>query len=78
MSNETKTHVLVTRYNEYIDWIRYIIDKVDFIYIYNKGPNENYFKLFDVEKYKSKILFSWCAAGMLYTLKKAQSGFAVL
>lgn len=57
MNNETKTHVIVTRYNEYIDWIRYIIDQVDFIYIYNKGPNENYFKLFDPNEYTSKLVF---------------------
>jgi hypothetical protein len=43
MTSQTK-NVVITRYNEYIDWIRYIIDKVDFIYIYNKGPNSNFFK----------------------------------
>ena len=38
------THCIITRYNEYIDWIKYIHDKVDTIYVYNKGTNENYFK----------------------------------
>jgi len=57
MENTTKTHVLITRYNEYIDWVRYIIDNVDFIYIYNKGPNENYFKMFDPAEYTHKIKF---------------------
>ena len=45
MENSTKKVVaIITRYNEYIDWINYIIDRVDFIYIYNKGPNTNLFK----------------------------------
>ncbi len=57
MSNETKTHVIITRYNEYIDWIRYIVDSVDFIYIYNKGYNENFFKHFDPKEYPNKIMF---------------------
>jgi len=57
MENITKTHVILTRYNEYIDWIRYIIDKVDLIYVYNKGPNENYFKMFDPEEYLNKLVF---------------------
>jgi len=57
MENITKTHVIVTRYNEYIDWIRYIIDNVDLIYVYNKGPNENYFKMFDPEEYLNKLIF---------------------
>ena len=41
-----KIHVCITRYNEYIDWIRYIVDKVDHIYVYNKGPNDRYFNNF--------------------------------
>jgi hypothetical protein len=55
---------IITRYNEYIDWIRYIIDQVDFIYIYNKGPNTNFFKMFDITQndssgkpYSEKIKF---------------------
>ena len=40
---ENQVHVVITRYNEYIDWIRYIVEKVDLIYIYNKGPNTNFF-----------------------------------
>ena len=46
MENTTnKTVVLITRYNEYIDWIRYIVNNVDFIFVYNKGQNTNYFNL---------------------------------
>jgi len=46
MDNLTKKKVcaVVTRYNEYIDWIKYITDRVDIIYIYNKGNNENFFR----------------------------------
>jgi hypothetical protein len=36
--------VIVTRYNEKIDWIDYIIDSVDQIIIYNKGTNDDLFK----------------------------------
>jgi hypothetical protein len=38
--------VLVTRYNEKIDWIEYIIDAVDQVIVYNKGSNNNLFKTF--------------------------------
>ena len=38
--------LLITRYNEYMDWLGYIIDNVDTVIIYNKGSNENYFKMF--------------------------------
>ena len=41
-----KVVCVLTRYNEYIDWIQSILKFVDFIYIYNKGENENYFKSF--------------------------------
>jgi hypothetical protein len=45
METQTKkTVAIITRYNEYVDWIDYIINKVDFIYIYNKGPNNLIFK----------------------------------
>jgi len=54
MSVPTK-EVIITRYNEYIDWIRYIIDSVDFIYIYNKGENLNLWSHFEVDKYLHKI-----------------------
>jgi hypothetical protein len=58
METQTKkVVVIVTRYNEHIDWLRYIINKVDFIYIYNKGPNENYFTHFDITPYIEKIKF---------------------
>jgi hypothetical protein len=36
--------VIITRYNEKIDWIDYIIDSVDQIIIYNKGTNDDLFK----------------------------------
>ena len=36
--------VLITRYNEYIDWVRYIVDKVDKIIVFNKGFNDLLFK----------------------------------
>jgi hypothetical protein len=35
---------ILTRYNETIDWIEYIINEIDFFYIYNKGPNDILFK----------------------------------
>ena len=38
------TQIIITRYNEYIDWIDYVIDAVDSIVIYNKGSNDNIFK----------------------------------
>uniref|UniRef100_A0A6C0AZ53 Glycosyltransferase n=1 Tax=viral metagenome TaxID=1070528 RepID=A0A6C0AZ53_9ZZZZ len=59
MESLTKNVVaIITRYNEYIDWIEYIIDKVDYIYIYNKGPNNNYFKyFFPNEEMLKKIQF---------------------
>jgi hypothetical protein len=58
MENITnKTVVLITRYNEYIDWIRYIVNNVDFIFVYNKGQNTNYFNFFDIQPYKDKIKF---------------------
>jgi hypothetical protein len=57
METETlnRVSVVVTRYNEYIDWISYIIDKVDTVHIYNKGPNENFFRYFDPKNYPEKI-----------------------
>ena len=36
--------VIITRYNEKVDWINYIIDQVDQVIIYNKGPNDDMFK----------------------------------
>ena len=36
--------VIITRYNEKVDWISYIIDNVDQVIIYNKGPNDDLFK----------------------------------
>ena len=52
---------IITRYNEYIDWIQYIMNKVDFIFVYNKGPNENYFNhitLSETESAKTKFIKS--------------------
>ena len=37
---------IVTRYNEKIDWIEYIIDTVDQVIVYNKGNNDDLFKTF--------------------------------
>ena len=58
LTNNVKNRVivLITRYNEYIDWVNYIIDLVDFIYIYNKGPNTNLFKQFKPDYNKIKII----------------------
>ena len=39
-----KVVAIITRYNEYVDWINYIIDSVDQVIIYNKGSNNNIFK----------------------------------
>jgi hypothetical protein len=36
--------VIVTRYNEKIDWIEYIIENIDQIIVYNKGTNDDLFK----------------------------------
>jgi len=50
MENQTKKSVVavITRYNEYIDWVRYIINDVDLIYIYNKGENSNFFQHLEI------------------------------
>jgi len=37
---------IVTRYNEKIDWIEYIVDSVDQVIVYNKGNNDDLFKNF--------------------------------
>ena len=47
--------VIVTRYKEHLDWIRYIIDKVDNVYIYNKGPDDKFFMNFFVNDAKIKV-----------------------
>ena len=47
---------IITRYNEIIDWIEYIINDVDFIYIYNKGPNDILFKNYSPPQEKIKIM----------------------
>ena len=46
------TQIIITRYNETIDWIDYIIDQADSIVIYNKGSNEELFKNYTPEPYK--------------------------
>ena len=65
METETKIEkkltvvAIITRYNEYIDWIQYIIHKVDFIFVYNKGKNEKYFNhitLSETETAKIKFI----------------------
>jgi predicted amino acid racemase len=35
---------IISRYNEYIDFVKEIIPLVDIIIIYNKGFNQNFFK----------------------------------
>ena len=35
---------IITRFKEYIDWIKFIPVNVNKIYIYNKGPDDNLFK----------------------------------
>jgi hypothetical protein len=52
----SKTVIVITRYNETIDWLRYIIDKADLVYIYNKGLNDNLFVHFDQNAYPEKII----------------------
>ena len=52
---ESKTVVIVTRYKEYLDWIRYIVEKVDSIVIYNKGPDTKFWSFFDPTQYNDKI-----------------------
>jgi hypothetical protein len=47
---------ILTRYNEIIDWIEYIINDIDFIYIYNKGPNDILFKHYTPPAEKIKII----------------------
>jgi len=37
---------IITRYNEKIDWIEYIIDDLDQIIVYNKGSNNDLFKTY--------------------------------
>ena len=44
MNNSNFKVVIITRYNEKVDWIDYIIDHVDQIIIYNKGFNDEIFK----------------------------------
>jgi hypothetical protein len=56
MEPQTTKTVIITRYNEYIDWIGYIIDRVDVVFIYNKGPNNDFFRYFDPEPYLQKII----------------------
>jgi len=41
---DNKVHVIVSRYNEYIDFIKEILDIVDVVIIYNKGFNDRFFK----------------------------------
>ena len=48
------TQFIITRYNETIDWIDYIIDQADSIIIYNKGSNEELFKNYNPEPHKMK------------------------
>ena len=42
-SNEKRVVCVITRYNEKLDWVNFVLKFVDFIYIYNKGDNEDMF-----------------------------------
>jgi len=41
---EHKVHVIVSRYNEYVDFVKDLLNFVDVIIIYNKGFNDHLFK----------------------------------
>jgi hypothetical protein len=47
---------ILTRYNEIIDWIEYVINDIDFFYIYNKGDNDILFKNYQPPPEKIKII----------------------
>jgi hypothetical protein len=47
---------ILTRYNETIDWIEYIMNEIDFFYIYNKGDNDILFKHYNPPPEKIKII----------------------
>jgi len=47
--------VIITRYNEFINWVDYLPETVNKIYIYNKGYNDMLFKNHE-SKYKDKII----------------------
>jgi hypothetical protein len=49
---------VISRYNEYINWIVSIPSYVSKIYIYNKGENHCYFKDFTPpDDFMSKVIF---------------------
>jgi hypothetical protein len=50
----SRTEVIITRYNEFINWVDYLPENIDKITVYNKGYNESFFKNFK-SKYQSKI-----------------------
>ena len=52
--NELVIDVVVTRYNEFINWIDYLPNNVRNIYVYNKGYN-NY--LFNNSYTNDKFIF---------------------
>ena len=47
--------VIITRYNEFVNWVDYLPETVNKIYIYNKGYNDMLFKNHE-SKYKDKII----------------------
>jgi hypothetical protein len=47
--------VVITRYNEFINWIDYLPDNVRNIYVYNKGFNDQLFKNHE-SRYSEKII----------------------
>jgi len=49
--------VIITRYNEFINWIDYLPENIRNIYVYNKGYNNNFFKN-HVTKYSEKLIIT--------------------
>jgi hypothetical protein len=47
---------ILTRYNETLDWMEYIINQIDFFYIYNKGENDLLFKDYKPPPEKYKVI----------------------
>ena len=58
MNNIGTVECVISRYNEYINWIVSIPSYVSKIYIYNKGENHCYFKDFTPpDDFMSKVIF---------------------
>ena len=46
---------IITRYKETIDWIEYIAPSIDIFYIYNKGPDDIFFRKDLPDEIRAKI-----------------------